>query len=67
MNEPAHDTTDTYTVIVIRANGCHLTIESGMSKERAEALKVALQGFFSDVLVVKTQPSIKSPARPDPE
>jgi hypothetical protein len=56
-----------YTVIVVRADGSHLTLESGISKDRAEALRAALLAFFRDVLIVETHPSIKSPARPDPE
>jgi DNA-binding transcriptional regulator LsrR (DeoR family) len=56
-----------YTVIIVRADGSDLQIESAIPKERAEALKAALHGFFPNVLIVDTQSSTKSAIRPNPE
>ena len=65
MNHPYNP--DAYTVIIVRADGSDLQIESGIPKARAEALKAALHGFFPDVLIVDTQPSTRSAIRPNPE
>ncbi len=66
MNQP-HNNPDGYAVIIVRGDRSELQIESGIPKERAEALKAALQGFFPEVLVVDAQTSTKSADRPEPD